>query len=247
MIERKRSEGIGLTVLGFGQGNLKDATMEMLADKGNGNYAYIDRIEEAHRVLVSELGATLFTIAKDVKIQTEFNPALVRAYRLIGYENRMLAREDFHDDRKDAGELGAGHSVTALYEIVPVGAPEDDGSAPRLGSLGSGEGGIRPVSSFGDTLLFVKLRYKAPADSVSRLLIGPVLAGDVGREDGSDDLRHAAAVAELGMLLRDSKFRGSASYDDVIGLARGARGIDADGSRDAFIRLAERCRDLGRR
>jgi len=246
MIELKRREGIWLTVLGFGGEAHNDATMELLADKGNGSYAYIDGIDEARKVLVRELGATLFTIARDVKIQVEFDPARVVSYRLIGYENRMMAREDFHDDTKDAGELGAGHAVTALYEIVTAGSAGDhgDGSGPELSGLDRAPLRIRPASDRGDTLLFVKLRYKAPADSVSRLLIGPVL--DRGQRIGemSDNFRHAAAVAEFGMLLRDSKWRGSASYDDVIERARGARGADAEGYRDAFIRLVERCRSI---
>src|SRR5690606_24075970 len=231
LIERRRSEGTFLTVLGFGTGNLKDSKMETLADYGNGNYAYIDSVDEARKVLVEELGGTLLTIAKDVKLQVEFNPAHVRAYRLIGYENRLLAAEDFDDDAKDAGELGAGHTVTALYEVVPVGV-EGTVEVRVPGELRYQEratsAGDRPHAQAGSELAWVKLRYKPPTGDVSRLLEVPVQTGS-GR--GSDDMRFAAAVAEFGMLLRDSKHRGSATFDDVIVLARGAVGADPDGYR----------------
>jgi Ca-activated chloride channel homolog len=237
LIEQERGAGVFLTVLGFGTGNLQDARMEQLADHGNGNYAYLDGIDEARKVLVGEMAGTLFTIARDVKVQVEFNPAEVKAYRLIGYENRLLAAEDFNDDHKDAGELGAGHSVTALYEVVPAGAPDDParGSDPlryqtpraRSGAAGSGE------------LLTVKLRYKAPDGDASRLLAHPLHDRGAPLASSSADFRFSAAVAEWGMLLRQSRFRGAASYGAVTSLARGALGEDRGGYRGEFLRLVE--------
>ena len=237
LIEQERGAGIFLTVLGFGTGNLQDARMEQLADRGNGNYAYLDGIDEARKVLVGEMGGTLFTIAKDVKVQVEFNPAQVKAYRLIGYENRLLAAEDFNDDRKDAGELGAGHSVTALYEVVPAGAPDNPArgtdplryQAPRARSQAANSG----------ELLTVKLRYKAPDGDVSRLLVHPLHDRGSALAATSADFRFSAAVAEWGMLLRDSRFRGAASYGAVAQLARGALADDRGGYRGEFLRLVE--------
>ncbi len=257
LIVKKRGEGIFLTVLGVGTDNYQDALMETLADKGNGNYAYIDRIEEGERVLVQEMGGTLVTIAKDVKIQVEFNPEIVSSYRLIGYENRLLERKDFHDDTKDAGELGAGHSVTALYEVTlvsmdaepqppesPRTSPESD-DRPSLSYRNNGRIVLRPAShAEQDTLLYVKLRYKQPEDSTSRLLIGPVLDAPADIASASDNFRFSAAVAEFGMLLRSSKYKGDASYENVIELAMAARGSDPGGSRAEFISLAGHCRDL---
>lgn len=240
LIEERRGQGTFLTVLGFGTGNLKDSKMEALADHGNGNYAYIDGLDEARKVLVEELGGTLLTVAKDVKLQVEFNPAHVGAYRLIGYENRLLAAEDFNDDMKDAGELGAGHTVTALYEVVPVGVNSVDVREPdELRYQQSRDrAGARP----GPELAFVKLRYKRPAEDVSRLLEVPVRTS---RGQGSDDVRFAAAVASFGMLLRESAHSGNASYADVIRLARGAIGADPSGYRAEFVRMVERARSLG--
>ena len=257
LIVQKRGEGIFLTVLGVGTDNYQDALMETLADKGNGNYAYIDRLEEGERVLVQEMGGTLVTIAKDVKIQVEFNPEIVSSYRLIGYENRLLERKDFHDDSKDAGELGAGHSVTALYEVTlvsmdadpqppesPRTSPEAD-ERPSLSHLNGGRILLRPAShGKQDTLLYVKLRYKEPQDSTSKLLIGPVLDATSDIASASDNFRFSAAVAQFGMLLRSSGHKGNGSYENVIDLATAARGIDAGGSRAEFISLAESCRDL---
>lgn len=257
LIVKKREEGIFLTVLGVGTDNYQDALMETLADKGNGNYAYIDRLQEGERVLVQEMGGTLFTIAKDVKIQVEFNPEIVSSYRLIGYENRLLERKDFHDDTKDAGELGAGHSVTALYEVTlvsmdadpqpterPRTSPESD-ERPSLSYLSGGRILLRAAShAEADTLLYVKLRYKEPEDSTSKLLIGPVLDAADDIDSASDNFRFSAAVAQFGMLLRSSEHKGNASYENVIDLATAARGIDAGGSRAEFISLAGRCRDL---
>ncbi|PYP39990.1 MAG: hypothetical protein DMD43_09535 [Gemmatimonadetes bacterium] len=227
LIEEQRQSGIFLTVLGFGTGNLKDARMEQLADKGNGHYAYVDNILEARKVFVQELGATLLTVAKDVKIQVEFNPARVAAYRLIGYENRLLANEDFNDDAKDAGELGAGHSVTALYEIVPAGAPLD----VKVGSVDPLKyqrpaGAGRPAGD--GEWMTVKLRYKEPSGSTSRLIAAP-----------SESFRFATAVAGVGMLLRDSEHKGAATWQSLLALARGARGEDREGYRAEFIRLVE--------
>jgi Ca-activated chloride channel homolog len=208
LIEQKRRDRIFLTVLGFGTGNIKDSKMELLADKGNGNYAYIDSLHEARKTLVHEMGATLFTIAKDVKIQVEFNPSVVGAYRLIGYENRVMRSQDFNDDAKDAGELGAGHSVTALYEIVPPGESIPGGSVDPLKyqSVSAKSGGAE--------LATVKLRYKEPDGDTSRLLTRVV--GAEANRFLSDNLQLASAVAQLGMLLRDSPHKGAASFDDVI-------------------------------
>ncbi len=239
LIEEKRESGVFLTVLGFGTGNLKDAKMEGLADHGNGNYFYIDGPLEAKKVLVSELGSTLFTIAKDVKLQVEFNPALVAGYRLIGYENRLLNDEDFADDEKDAGELGAGHTVTALYEIIPVGA-ETDTDLPGVDSLKyqtSAE--VTDAAKRSGELLTVKLRYKKPDGDESRLLFEVVRAPEEGEAQLSDDFRFSAAVAAFGMILRDSAFKGDATLDQVLALARDAKGEDRDGYRAAFIRLVE--------
>jgi Ca-activated chloride channel homolog len=238
LVERRREEGTFLTVLGFGTGNLKDTKMEQMADHGNGHYAYIDSYSEARKLFVREFGGTLFTVAKDVKIQVEFNPARVQAYRLLGYENRLLAREDFTDDHKDAGELGAGQSVTALYEVVPVGA---DQVALADDSLTYQHVSLRPSARAPGDLLTVRVRYKAPAGSTSRLLSRPL--SDRDGEPG-EDFRFASAVASFAMLLRDSEHRGSATFERVIELARGARGADPEGYRAEFVTLVETARDL---
>jgi Ca-activated chloride channel homolog len=242
LIEQKRETGIFLSVLGVGDYNLMDGTMQMLAQKGNGNHAYLDSIQEARRVLVHEAGATLVTVAKDVKVQVEFNPRFVQAYRLVGYESRMLKKEDFNDDRKDAGEMGAGHVVTALYEIVPPGVDAPGGVDP----LRYQDAEPRPqVASTNTTeLMNVKVRYKAPDGDVSRLIEHPV------REAGqrvTANLGFAAAVAEFGMLLRRSDPRGSATWDQMLSLARENRGTDPDGYRAELIRLAEVAQALDRR
>ena len=238
LIEEKRAQGTFLTVLGFGTGNLKDSKMEQLADHGNGNFAYIDNLNEARKVLVSEIGGTLVTIAQDVKIQVEFNPTHVQAYRLIGYENRLLAAEDFNDDTKDAGELGAGHSVTALYEVVPVGV-----ESPALGGVDPLRyqvvgGGTRQAAS--RELGFVKLRYKEPSGATSILLEETLMDAD---EAASGDLRFASAVAAFGMLLRESEYCQGFSISDVLRLARGSVGTDAEGYRREFVRIVEATRD----
>ncbi len=245
LIERKREQGTFLTVLGFGSGNLKDSKMEQIANHGNGNYAYIDSPLEAKKVLVTEMGGTLITIAKDVKIQAEFNPLLVAEYRLIGYENRLLANEDFNDDTKDAGELGAGHSVTVLYEVVPVGASSlNAGSVDPL-RYPTSDQRRRPSrvsrTDAEDEMMFVKLRYKAPDGDQSTLISHPVLMDDATE---SADLRFAAAVAGFGMLLRDSEHSGDLALADITRLAEAGLGEDENGYRSEFIRLVERVRTL---
>ncbi len=236
LIEEKRKEGIFLTVLGFGTGNIKDNKMEILADKGNGNYAYIDDILEAKKVLVKEMGGTLYTIAKDVKIQVEFNPARVRAYRLIGYENRLLNDEDFKDDTKDAGEMGSGHTVTALYEIIPA---DSDEEVPGVDPLKYQEKRLSD-DAHSNELLTVKFRYKKP-DGDTSIELQEVLKdkrSKVGKT--SENYRFSAAVAAFGMLLRGSEFIGNYTWKDVIELAKSAKGTDDEGYRAEFIRLAEK-------
>lgn len=233
LIEEKRKEGVFLTVLGYGIGNLKDSKMEILADKGNGNYAYIDNLNEARKVLVNEFGGTLFTIATDVKLQVEFNPATVKAYRLIGYENRKLNDEDFNNDRKDAGDLGSGHTVTALYEVIPVGvesafyAIDDLKYQTTRSSVGS-------TSEW----LTVKLRYKHPNEQGSRLIEQIVKRERAGGEPG-EDFRWSACVAAFGMLLRDSQYLNDMTPDAIVALARQARGEDPEGYRSEFINLVK--------
>jgi Ca-activated chloride channel family protein len=238
LIEKERASGVFLSVLGVGTGNLKDSTMEKLADKGNGNYAYLDSLQEARKVLVSEAGGTLVTIAKDVKIQIEFNPKTVAAYRLIGYENRLLRKEDFNDDRKDAGEIGAGHTVTALYEIVPSGVEVATSSVDPLKYQVPPE---RSAAATDDELLTVKLRYKAPDGDQSQLL-STVVRNVPGAM--TPNLGFASAVAEFGMLLRESPHAGSASFQSAIARARTFRGADAEGYRAEFIGLVERAAAL---
>ncbi|GAB2809928.1 vWA domain-containing protein [Ferruginibacter profundus] len=236
LIEEERKSNIFLTVLGFGTGNYQDNKMQQLADKGNGNHAYIDNLAEAKKVLVKEFGSTLFTIAKDVKIQVEFNPAKVQSYRLIGYENRMLQKEDFNDDKKDAGELGAGHTVTALYEIIPVGVNDEfTGKADALKYQ------TTPVTNndFTNEMLTIKLRYKKPDGNESKLIVQPVLDENISLEKSSDNFRFSAAVASFGMLLRNSAYKQNTSYEDVIALATNAKGKDVNGYRAEFINLAE--------
>ncbi|HEY3220783.1 MAG TPA: von Willebrand factor type A domain-containing protein [Gemmatimonadales bacterium] len=242
LIQEKRRTGVFLTVLGVGEGNLQAAKMEKLADKGNGNYAYLDNIAEAQKVLVHELGGTLYTVAKDVKIQVEWNPARVRAYRLIGYENRMLRNEDFADDKKDAGEVGSGHSVTALYEVVPVGV-NTDVTIRMPDSLRYQRRNAVSTTAAGPELVFVKVRYKRPDGDESRLISQPVPA-QAGQAP-SIDFQFQAAVAEFGLLLRNSDFRGKADLGHVIAAAREARGKDPDGYRAEFVRLAEAVRGMG--
>jgi Ca-activated chloride channel homolog len=238
MIEQKRDEGVFLTVLGFGTGNYKDSKMEQLADKGNGNYAYIDTILEAKKVLVNDLRATLFAIAKDVKIQVEFNPAKVQAYRLIGYENRVLQNQDFNDDKKDAGEIGAGHAVTALYEIIPTGIA----STAKLSAIDplKYQQPSAIATSSSNELMQVKLRYKSPKENVSKLITQSVIDFNPKADSyPSANFRFASAVATFSMVLRDSEHKGKASLDTVLKLASQAKGEDKEGYRTEFIRLVE--------
>ncbi|MFT6866877.1 MAG: Ca-activated chloride channel family protein [Cyclobacteriaceae bacterium] len=236
LIEDKRNDGIFLTVLGFGMGNYKDSKMEILADKGNGNYAYIDNLQEAQKVLVNEFGGTLFTIAKDVKIQVEFNPSVVQAYRLIGYENRKLNDEDFNNDKKDAGELGSGHTVTALYEIVPVGIKSDFvGSIDPLKYQQEIDEKISTTASNSEELLTVKFRYKDPEGTKSKMISKTLEKTDLVKKD--QNMEWAAAVTSFGMLLRASEYKGDMNYDDVIQLAKNAKGEDEYGYRSEFIQL----------
>ena len=237
LIERERRSGVFLSVLGFGTGNVKDSQMEMLADKGNGNYAYIDSVMEARKVLVDEAGSTLVTIAKDVKIQVEFNPALVSSYRLVGYENRRLADRDFNDDTKDAGEIGAGHTVTALYEVIPAGIPGANGSVDPLKYQRTAD--LTEAAESGE-MMHVKLRYKQPAGHKSTLLSFAVRDDERSLAQASDNFRFSAAVAGFGMLLRDSKFVGESSFSDVYQLASGALGRDEHGYRKQFLSLVQR-------
>ena len=240
IIEKERDSGVFLTVLGFGYGNLKDAKLETLAQNGNGNYAYIDSVLEARRALVEQMGATLLTVAKDVKLQVEFNPAQVKAYRLIGYENRRLRDEDFKDDKKDAGDLGAGHSVTALYEIIPAGSAETGGDVDKLKYQAT-----KPTSQAAHSgeVLTLKLRYKEPEGSQSRELVEVLKAG---ARPPSASFRFAMAVTEFGLLLRDSEFKGKADYDDVVALAESSLGKDEDGKRAEFLALVKQTRQGAR-
>ncbi|WP_418361018.1 YfbK domain-containing protein [Sphingobacterium detergens] len=245
LIGKESKSGVFLTVLGYGMGNLKDSKMEILADKGHGNYAYIDNISEARKAMVTEFGGTLFTVAKDVKIQVEFNPNYVQAYRLVGYENRLLEAEDFNNDQKMGGDMGVGHVVTALYEIVPVGVNStmvgtvdplkyQQNSTKNIAVKGNGE------------LATVKFRYKEPDGDKSKLQQQVVQAKMTDLNKVSEDLRFATAVAELGMLLRDSDFKQQANFDSLIARAKTAKGADDEGYRAEFIRMAENARDLSK-
>jgi Ca-activated chloride channel family protein len=241
LIQEQARTGVFLTVLGFGMGNYKDSTMEKLADNGNGNYAYIDTQEEARKVLVDQLSGTLVTIAKDVKIQVDFNPGRAAGYRLIGYENRVLRSQDFKEDRKDAGEIGAGHTVTAIYEIVPAGRalPGADVDPSKY---------QRPAAST-DTvvnpeLLTVRLRYKAPDGAVSKPFDVPIVDESRPFNSASEDFRFAASVVEFGMLLRDSKYRGDMDFDGVLRMASDSIGLDQNGYREEFLELVKTARRL---
>ncbi|MCP9494047.1 MAG: VWA domain-containing protein [Pyrinomonadaceae bacterium MAG19_C2-C3] len=234
LIEEKRKGGVFLSVLGFGTGNLNDATMEKLADKGNGNYAYIDSFEEARKVFGQEIGGTLVAIAKDVKIQVEFNPSAAAAYRLIGYENRLLADRDFNDDTKDAGEIGAGKTVTALYEVVPYGERVDGtDTTPLKYQPNTGSGAMRG----GGELMTVQLRYKEPEGEQSKLLSIGVADTNQATDTASENFRFAAAVAAFGMLLKDSRHKGAANLNNVRLLAQNSIGADLHGQRAEFVRL----------
>jgi Ca-activated chloride channel family protein len=237
-MERERAKGVFLSVLGFGMGNYNDALMQTLAQNGNGAAAYIDTLAEARKTLVEEASSTLFPIAKDVKIQVEFNPATVAEYRLVGYETRMLAREDFDNDKVDAGDVGSGQTVTALYEIVPVGGPR------ALGDLRYAKPVAAPGGELGNELGFVKIRYKLPRSDRSELISTPInRASEFARfADAPQDARFAASVAAFAELLRGGKYAGSVSYDDVLSMASGARGEDSFGYRTEFIQLVRAAR-----
>ncbi|MEX6691205.1 von Willebrand factor type A domain-containing protein [Danxiaibacter flavus] len=246
LIEKEREGGVFLTVLGYGMGNYKDSKMQKLADKGNGNHAYIDGLTEARKVLVSEFGGTLFAIAKDVKLQIEFNPLKVQSYRLIGYENRLLAKEDFNNDTKDAGELGSGHTVTALYEVVP--ADVTDPSTDNVDPLRYQDPSKTvKVNAFKDELVNIRLRYKNPGEDVSKLLQYPLIEKTVDIKSTSANFRFASAVAAFGMLLRDSKYKGAADYKLISSLAGGALANDKEGYRKEFIQLVEKASALSKK
>lgn len=243
LIEQERKSGVFLTVLGYGMGNYKDSKMQVLAEKGNGNHAYIDNLQEANRVLVNEFGATMHTVAKDVKLQIEFNPSQVQAYRLIGYESRLLKDEDFNNDAKDAGEMGAGHTVTAFYEVVPAGIKSD--FTGKVDDLKYQKTKPAPaVTNNSKELLTVKLRYKAPDGNTSKKIEQPLI--DDKKEKVSSDFRFASAVAMFGQLLRDSDFKGAATYDKVISLVKTSLDNDEKGYRREFIRLAETAEGLAK-
>lgn len=240
LIEKERESGVFLSVLAFGTGNLKDSKMEQLADHGNGSYAYIDNLLEARRALVEQVGASLATVAKDVKLQVEFNPQRVDSYRLVGYENRLLAAEDFNDDAKDAGEMGAGHVVTALYEIHQ----KSGENSPSVDELRYQRPRDRQGDGRDEELLTVKVRYKQPDGKESRLLAMPLADNDRTLAKASEEFRFAAAVAQFGLLLRDSKFKKDATYQNVVELAESSRGSDADGRRTEFVFLAKTAASL---
>ena len=243
LIESKRKSGIFLTVLGYGMGNYKDNKMQILAQKGNGNHAYIDNIQEANKVLVNEFGSTMYAVAKDVKLQVEFNPAKVQSYRLVGYETRMLNNEDFNDDTKDAGEMGAGHTVTALYEIIPTGTPGNiPGSVDPLKY--QSQTNVNAQTSNSSELLTVKLRYKTPEEEKSKKIEKSVT--DMGKDNVSPDFRFASAVAMFAQLLKDSYFKGEATYDKVIETANKGLSFDPEGYRAEFVRLVQRAKGLNK-
>ena len=251
LIEEKRKTGVFVSICGFGMGNYKDSKMEKIADNGNGAYYYIDSEKEAKKVFTTDMRGTLFTIAKDVKIQIEFNPALVESYRLIGYENRILAKEDFDDDTKDAGELGAGHKVTALYELKlrksayqPSGINSTSGTVEDLKYQTTS---IKNDAYNTDEIMTLKLRYKAPNSETSKLIEKSLYKTTVPFASTSDNFRFASAVVEFGMLLRDSEFKGDATYDEVLKLASSATGADANGYRAEFISLVKTFNGLAKK
>lgn len=239
LIEKERNKGIFISVLGFGTGNYKDDKMEVIADKGNGNYSYIDKLLEAKKVLVNEFGGTLFTIAKDVKIQIEFNPAIVEEYRLIGYENRMLKTEDFDDDKKDAGELGSGHSVTALYEIKLNNRKGKKGQDLKYQNTN-----LNPKALSKDEIATVKFRYKKPDANKSKLIVKEIPMQLTEENYLSNNYRFSAAVAGFGLLLRESKHKGKCNYNMLIDWAQNAKGDDNEGYRSEFIRLMKLAKHL---
>jgi len=242
LITKERQSGVFLSCLGFGMGNYKDSKLETLADKGNGNHAYIDNLQEANKTFGSEFSGTLFTIAKDVKIQIEFNPTKVQAYRLVGYENRLLNDEDFKDDAKDAGELGSGHTVTALYEIIPVGVESD--FQKNIPDLKYQKPVVNRQVTESNEMATIKMRYKKPDGNKSIELEKIVEDGQKTIEDASENLKFSSAVAMFGMLLKDSEFKGTSNYESVIDLADNARNYDREGYKAEFVRLVKMCSDL---
>jgi secreted protein with Ig-like and vWFA domain len=250
LVEKKAADtGVFLSVLGFGRGNLNDAMMEAIADHGNGNYSYVDNRTEARRVLVEQMTGTLVTIAKDVKIQVEFNPTKAAGYRLVGYENRMLRTEDFNDDKKDAGEIGAGHTVTALYEIVPAGkkvgvAPVDELKYQKSAAANPAAESKTEAASVSDELLTLKMRYKAPDGDTGKKLEWPVKDDAQSFADASDDYQFAAAVAGFGLMLRDSQYKGNLKFPVVLELAQGGLGRDEKGYRSEFLDIVRKAQQL---
>ncbi len=244
LIVKERDSKVAISIMGFGMGNLKDSKMETMADKGNGNYAYIDNITEAHKAFVTEFGGTLFTVAKDVKLQVEFNPAKVQAYRLLGYEDRALNKEDFNNDKKDAGDMGSGHTVTALYEIVPAGIKDD--YAGSVDPLKYQKTAPVPAGNGSDEMLTIKFRYKPNDVSASKMDLVTVKDTPKAFNATTADFRFAAAVAEFGMLLRDSQFKQESTFDQAISIAKAAKGEDQDGYRSEFVRLAESAKLLAK-
>ncbi len=234
LIEEKREEGTFLSVLGFGTGNYKDSKMEQLADKGNGNYAYIDGLKEAKKVFVEQMGGTLLPIAKDVKLQLEFNPTKVKSYRLIGYENRKLNNEDFNDDKKDAGEMGAGHSVTALYELIMSDSKEP---VAKIDDLKYQENVIKTDAFKTNELMTVKFRYKEPKEDQSKLIVKPLEDNTNDFNQTSDNFRFATSVAGFGLLLRDSQYKGNITLSSIQEMAKNAKGQDTEGYRNDFIQM----------
>jgi Ca-activated chloride channel family protein len=243
LVAAKAKEGIALSVLGVGAGNLKDDMMEQLADRGDGNYAYLDSLAEGRKALIEQAGGTLVTVAKDVKLQVEFNPAVVAAYRLIGYENRVMAAQDFNDDKKDSGDMGAGHTVTALYELVPAGAAD---GVPPVDPLKYQKPSEPAAPSASGETCTVKFRYKEPESARSRLLEVSVVDSNAAYLQASGEFKFAAAVASFGMLLRGSKYVGTASLDAVAELAQEGLGADPGGYRHEFLEMARRAKDLPR-
>ncbi len=243
LVQQNARQNVFLTVLAFGMGNHNDAMLEQISNKGNGNYAFIDNVQEARKMLVEQMSGTLVTIAKDVKIQVEFNPAEVAAYRLIGYENRILAAEDFNDDQKDAGEIGAGHTVTAFYEVTPTGT-ESNGTTASVDPLKYQQGARLSSVSRGGELMTLKLRYKQPESSTSELLTFAIKDAGSAFQAASTDFRFAASVAAFGMLLRNSQFKGDATYDSVLRIAGESVGDDPGGYRRELVEMVNRARSL---
>ncbi len=242
LITRERESGIFLTCLGFGTNNYKDAKMEMLADKGNGNYDYIDNIQEAQKTLVSEFGGTLFVVAKDVKAQIEFNPARVQGYRLIGYEDRLLNNEDFKDDKKDAGDMGSGHTVTIMYEIIPTGVKSD---LLREADDLKYQQPWHVEAATSDELATIKFRYKKPDGKKSTEMVHTIADKTMDIKNASENTRFSASVAMFGMLLKNSKYKGASSYNEVIAMAEKSRNYDKDGYRSEFVRLVKAAKEYG--